>query len=72
MLNLKLVSIFSYTKKVIFQTPHRVTFKAAIIIIFLITIDQITVCNLEGVVCGDKQTENYHLTLLYPSALLKF
>lgn len=26
-------------------------------------------CNLKEVVCGDKTTENYHPTLLFPSAL---
>lgn len=34
---------------------------------FIITTDQITLCNLKGFACDDKPKDNYHLTLQFPS-----
>lgn len=44
--------------------------KAAIINLFILTMDQITMCNMKGVTHNDEPTGNYHLTLLFPSTLL--
>lgn len=43
--------------------------KAAPINIILLTVDQLAVCNVKAVAHSDKLIENYHLTLLCPSAL---
>ncbi len=48
---------------------HVSWFKAALINIFTWAIGQMTTCNMKGVVCSDKTTENYHPTLRFSSAL---
>ena len=43
--------------------------KAALINIFILTVDQMTMCNVKGVACSDEPTENYHSNLQFPPAL---
>lgn len=43
-------------------------FKAALINIFILTMDEITMSKVKGDVCCDELTENHHLTLLFPSS----
>lgn len=39
--------------------------KAALINIFTLTMDQVTMCNIKGVTCSDESTENYHQLSLH-------
>ncbi len=41
-------------------------FKAAHINIFMLAMDQITVCNAEGIASSNDPTENYSPTLQFP------
>lgn len=41
-----------------------ISLKAAVINIFIITMDQMTICIMKDASFSDKPTENYHLTLL--------
>ncbi len=48
-------------------------FKAALINIFILTLDEMTMCNVKGLVCSGQPTENYHhLSLQSPSPLQSF
>lgn len=45
-------------------------FKAALINIFILTMEQITLCNGKRVTHNDEPKENYYLALHFPSALV--
>ncbi len=51
---------------------QRKKIKAAIINIFILTMDQMTVCNVKGVAHSDELTENYCSTLQFLSTLRSF
>lgn len=51
------------------ENMNKMHFKAALIDIFITTMDEMTVCKVcERVACRDEQTENNHVTLQFPSA----
>ncbi len=64
-----LVIIMGFKLHTIAYTCLCSIFKAALINIFVLTIDQMTLCNVKGVPGSDEPTENYHPTLQFPSAL---
>ncbi len=51
------------------QTIPRPILKAAIINIFILVVDQMTICNVKVVNDSDEPTENYYPTLKFPSAV---
>ncbi len=45
--------------------------KAIIFNILMITMDQITMCNVEGATCSDKPTDNYYSILQFSSTVFQ-
>lgn len=66
-LDIKMVHI-SLSHEVI-PLPRPTSLKAAVISIFMLSVDQITMCNAKHVSCSDKPTNKHHTSLQFLSIL---